>query len=320
LEEFSQCISSNFFKQVPKLKRSKNKLIFLIGIIPRSGTNFLFNSLTVHPTCNPAAVPGEDHLFRNSDLLVEYIEKTSECWRSKWEGMDKKVYKDKLNNVLGNALVNLLVPESTKGITFLTKTPLTEGLKKIFKLIPESKIIVLLRDGKDAVESGVQSKFWSYEEGMELWNKNALEILDFQKSYQEKVEYFHLIKYEDLVLNPKSCLEKLLNFCSLDSSLYDWKQIKAQPVFGSSQNKNSKGLVDWQPKPADDNFNPLSRSKHWSKELLNQYYSICSESAIQLGYASREEVEKQLLPKPSFFNWKKLIKRALFSNKALNRG
>jgi hypothetical protein len=47
--------------------------IFIHGVLPRSGTNFLWHLLLLHPDCAPAVLPVYEDLFlEHSDHLVAF--------------------------------------------------------------------------------------------------------------------------------------------------------------------------------------------------------------------------------------------------------
>lgn len=55
--------------------------IFIHGILPRSGTNFLWDLLRLHPDCAPARVPvDEDWFLAHSDHLVHFVDDVGAAW------------------------------------------------------------------------------------------------------------------------------------------------------------------------------------------------------------------------------------------------
>ena len=55
------------------LHRHRPSPIFILGISQRSGTNFLFDLLCLHPDCGAPSIKWEDFLVDKSDLLVRYV-------------------------------------------------------------------------------------------------------------------------------------------------------------------------------------------------------------------------------------------------------
>src|SRR5271157_117596 len=58
--------------------------IFIAGILPRSGTNFLYQLLSLHPDCQVARVIWEDFLLAHADLIVRYAETVQQHWGRTW--------------------------------------------------------------------------------------------------------------------------------------------------------------------------------------------------------------------------------------------
>ena len=57
--------------------------IFILGIMQRSGTNFLKDVVDLHPDC---AFPGpplvEDYLAQNADWLINYAKSVAKDWNA----------------------------------------------------------------------------------------------------------------------------------------------------------------------------------------------------------------------------------------------
>ena len=60
--------------------KSGLQLIFILGIMHRSGTNFLNSLLLRHEAVDYAGITWEDFLLEHAELLEIYAEKTSKHW------------------------------------------------------------------------------------------------------------------------------------------------------------------------------------------------------------------------------------------------
>ena len=152
------------------------KPLFLLGIAPRSGTNFLRNLLLFHPQIACSRVVGEDFLLRSSDLLIEYISKTTSYWSDFWDWsiVSQEEQHQRLLNTVGSSLTQYLAPEEKGEFKyFLTTTPYTNGIENLSKIFPDATVIVVTRKGDDVVESGNKSGFWDHEKGMRFWVESA---------------------------------------------------------------------------------------------------------------------------------------------------
>src|SRR5688572_5702764 len=59
--------------------------VFILGIRPRSGTNFLWDLLRLHPDLSaPRAPVNEDFLVKHSDHLARYAADVRKHWK-KWD-------------------------------------------------------------------------------------------------------------------------------------------------------------------------------------------------------------------------------------------
>ena len=63
--------------------------IFIHGLLPRSGTNFLCDLLLLHPDCAPAIEPVHEDLFlEHSDHLVAFARSVRAAWDPRWGDFD----------------------------------------------------------------------------------------------------------------------------------------------------------------------------------------------------------------------------------------
>jgi hypothetical protein len=59
--------------------------IFIHGILPRSGTNYLWDLLLLHPDASPPVVPVREDLFLNhSDHLIAFTSAVQSSWDPAW--------------------------------------------------------------------------------------------------------------------------------------------------------------------------------------------------------------------------------------------
>ena len=62
-------------------KRTGVGAIFVLGVMPRSGTNYLYDFLALHPDCAPARAPiWEDFFLQHADLLMAYTATVRRRW------------------------------------------------------------------------------------------------------------------------------------------------------------------------------------------------------------------------------------------------
>jgi Sulfotransferase family len=136
--------------------RDGHNLVFLVGC-PRSGTTWLQRLLAAHPKIKTG---------QESDLFTMYIGPQLRAWRQNLDpsensrgGLGLACYHkearfiDILRQYL-DALLEPMLSELAADELFLEKTPSHAlFLGEIFELLPESRIIHMLRDPRDVVSS-----------------------------------------------------------------------------------------------------------------------------------------------------------------------
>jgi hypothetical protein len=183
----------------------------------------------------------------------------------------------------------LLKEEIPQDKRLLTKTPVAYNVDKFFDLFPEAKLLILIRDGRDAVESAVRT--WpnrSYKYWMKLWAEGARSILDFVQGEGGALQgkSWQLVKYEDLLERPKATITELLRLLRIDPVSFDWSRVERLPVHGSSQYPDEAGTVTGRKLEKSEDFNPLGRWDHWGWRRKRLFKKIAGEELIGLGYAS----------------------------------
>jgi hypothetical protein len=283
-----------------------------MGVDQRSGTNFLFNLLAQHPSCHGNGPIWEDHVIQYSGILQHYVEALYGHWNPSWEVKKKLGGPKLLFNYLGSAVEEFLKlqlnenttqsilssnssPECEMSKILLTKTPNVEGVDKFFDLFPNALLILLVRDGRAVVESGVKSFDWDYEEASKRWCNRAQAILDFKDRNEGSNQNFMVIKYEDLVLNQKDSLSEIFDFLGLDSNSYKYEKAESLGVIGSSECRKEEGSVHWKEMEKSDDFDPLARFSNWSIGKHARFNWIAGEQMKRLGYElSHVEDRKRL--------------------------
>ncbi|MEX0772386.1 MAG: sulfotransferase [Balneolales bacterium] len=83
-------------------------------------------------------------------------------------------------------------------------------IDRIFHIVPHTKIIIVVRDGRDVVAS-LKKRFGSTGFAIDRW---VLDNKPVSKWQHDKRIY--MVKYEDLVINPKTTLKNVCNFLGMD--------------------------------------------------------------------------------------------------------
>jgi protein-tyrosine sulfotransferase len=293
-------------------------LIFMHGIMERSGTNFFANLLALHPDCMSAPIIMEDYLLYYADLLVKYAKHVYQHYgRHDWEVEGKLGSEDILCKCLGDALISFLRSQfsiqdssrnegashdstrlssqiSTKRL--ITKTPSVVNLEYFFKLFPCSPLLILVRDGRAVVESGVRSSLWKHEPGMRNWAKAARVIEQFEERYRTSEHKYLIVRYEDLCDHLEDEVRKVFDFLELDPSAYDFEKAGNLPVFGSSVFRGgSKDRVHWNPVVRTAEFKPLLRWAHWNRPKHERFNWVAGKYLTEFGYDKFEYTDRKFL-------------------------
>ena len=273
--------------------------IFILGILQRSGTNFLYNLLLLHPACGDPAPVWEDFLCHHADLLSIYVDRVSRGW--KMDGVDTSNLKWEVYEHIGNGIVDFL-QSRTGGKRLVAKTPSVQNLDCFFKLFPKAKLIIVVRDGRALVESGRRSFGWNYEIAMRRWAEAATVIRAFQEQIKDFSSQYILVRYEDLYRDVENEVKRILAFLDLDSSLYDFEAARNLPIIGTSELKQwGEKSLHWDPVQKKEGFDPLHRSDKWKRALNERFNHIAADQPAHFGYEKKSFSSQTMFWK--IWNW-----------------
>ena len=128
--------------------------IFIHGILPRSGTNFLWDLLRLHPDCARAREPVHEDLFlEHSDRLVHFVHDVCAAWDPMWGSFAD--FPEQLSAHLGDGLLSFLRVDAHRRL--VTKSPSVARLHQFFAFFPSARLLILVRDGRSVVHSATRS-------------------------------------------------------------------------------------------------------------------------------------------------------------------
>jgi hypothetical protein len=120
------------------------------------------------------------------------------------------------------------------------KTPENIYLIKYFiKAFPESKIIHIVRDARDVIDSLIK-RGHSLESAADVWLSSIASIQPFVNN-----KNVYEVKYENLVLNPKDEIKKIFNFLNIE---YEDEVLKPK----LATNRDNNYFNSWTYKPTDE--------------------------------------------------------------------
>lgn len=265
----------------------KVTVCFILGIMPRSGTNFLENQLRLHPNCKAPGPVWEDFLISELKQLKKFTRNVQRRWDSYWFRNSEIDYSENLNKHLGQSLSNFLVDQlnhdenNSESIVLLTKTPTVKGLEYFELFLGHSKLLIIIRDPRSLIQSGQKSFNWNFEKAVLDWKLNAKKIIKYIKS-NDNVN--NIIKYEDLIVDQNKTIHKALALLNLEVDAFPIQDLNELPVSGSSELKEEKGEIHWQATKKSDDFKPENRFKDMSLFKQKFIYHFTKKEIKQLGY------------------------------------
>jgi hypothetical protein len=269
--------------------------VFILGIMPRSGTNYLFNLLKIHPDCISTEVVWEDYALAHADQLARYSNAVTAHWDPAWGIREETA--NAFDAALGRGISEFLSSGDVHQQT-LVKTPSVQNLDLFFRFFPDSPLLILVRDGRSVIESGVRSFGWRRESALHWLAREARTIVEFIDRYPPETHRYRLVRYEDLWQQPVEEMNQVLWFLGLDTERYDFGQARELPVRGSSEMlKNEEGDLHWDPLEKTESFDPLSRYGDWTDFMTYRFEQIAGSAMTSLGY-------KTACHRPAHFSWK----------------
>ena len=271
--------------------------IFIQGILQRSGTNYLNNLLLLHPDVKSPGLVWEDFFLAHADLLAEYRESVQRRWPPQWAvAADSELGPKALLQYIGKGLIDFMQAQYRNGldkeaspaavttpVTLVTATPSVRNLHLFFDLFPNAAPIIIVRDGRAVVESGVRSFGWNYDEAMRMWANGARRIQDFCENPEHKGRFL-LVRYEDIYTHTRDMLGNILDFLQLDRSRYDFTAAENMGIMGSSELMGTEGRVHWKSVDKSADFNPLARASQWGPALNSRFAWIADKEMAALRY------------------------------------
>lgn len=259
--------------------------LIIHGVMPRSGTVYTGEVLRLHPHL---------HAYPNDLWEVPFLELTGDIQRVQRrffaaykQNTDKMGSHDFLP-LFGASLIAYLHSFVPAGKRLLLKVPDVQFLDRFFAVFPGENLLLLMRDGRDVVNSTIKS--WpgrKFAEVCTLWDKSARAMLHFEKHHAGEPGRVMSAKYEDVVGDPEGFALRTCDAFGLDRSVFPFEKIRELPVRGSSKVVAQKaGQSSWNPVEKPHNFNPVGRWKDWTPAQKRTFKRIAGQTLIDAGYCA----------------------------------
>jgi len=255
--------------------------IFVHGVLPRCGSNFVANTLALHPSIS--AFPRQIY-----ELPLLAMATASISWYHEFLSRFPRNAKvlDPYESLvwLANGMIRALQAEAGSR-TILLKCPNMHNIDLFDCIFPEDMLVLVVRDGRDIVESSTRSfsghLFAKNRRQLTIEWKQATDAALRVKAEREQRTL--LWRYEDLVAGGEELLREDLPLLGLDPDEFPYDALSQLPVFGSSTN-DAAGQVDWRPAERHENFRPVGRWQHWSKRQLEAFERRAGSTMKTMGY------------------------------------
>lgn len=297
--------------------------IFLHAVMPRSGSVHTGNLIGLHPDVHSYArdiwelpfLAASPHLTAFQSAFFETYSKN-----------DHKLGRNDFLTLFGAATMRYLLADVSADKTLLMKDPRIDQLELFPIAFPNEYLVLLVRDGRDVVNSTMKS--WpdhSFEAVCQTWNSKAQRALDLLQKFggsttknlsenpvgpapspqptckgrgsysdfridsrSESPNRFLMLRFEDIVQNPGREMQKLCQSFVLPPDRFPLDAIGGLPVQGSSEYQPA-GVVDWQHREAKPGFNPIARWRNWNSSRKTCFKRIAGQALIDLGYANNND-------------------------------
>lgn len=256
--------------------------IIIHGIMPRAGTVFAGELLRLHP--DVVAYPRGFWEFpllqqaqRLSSLQEEFL------W-SYEQNMDKIGERDFLP-LVGAAVIAHLYAEIQPGKRMLLKVPSVQYLQQFYDVFPHEQLLVLVRDGRDVVQSTVRT--WPqlrFSMVAKRYDRAAKMVKVCDEAFRQRESGYWQANFEDAVADPEAFARAACERFGLNVDRFPFEQVKTLKVRGSSQ-ISDEGRVSWDPKPKSKEFNPVGHWRSWPEQRKWLFKHLAGNSLIELGYA-----------------------------------
>jgi protein-tyrosine sulfotransferase len=267
-----------------KLARGVDRgpVIFIHGIMPRSGTVYVGELLRRHPDLH--AYPHQLWEFPALQLAGEIPDLQKKFF------LGYKLNKNKLGEndflpLFGASLIAYLHESTPPHQRVLVKMPSVQYLDRFFSMFPHENLLILLRDGRDLVHSTLRT--WPHLNFVQVclrWNRSARMVLStLAQLNSSKRKGFWLAKYENVLSEPENFIKQACRSLCLDENRYPFELIQEIRVIGSSKLEN-RDKVTWRHLKKPKDFKPVEYWRKWPTTRKLIYKVIAGKSTIELGY------------------------------------
>ena len=261
--------------------RDRGPAILIHGVMPRSGTVYVGELLRLHPVLY--AFPNQVWEFPFLKYAPQVFAMQREfLWA--YEQNKGKIGDQDFLPLFGSSVIAYLHAATPQGQRMLLKVPSVEHLDRFYHAFPHEHLFMLIRDGRDVVQSTLNT--WPqlrFSMVCLRWRHAAQMTLSCHQRYNGREGYW-LGRFEDAIREPEVFVRNACQYFGVDANQYPFERIGQIPVHGSSAIKKD-GKVTWMPVAQRVGFNPLGRWQKWSRLKKALFKLIAGQQLVALGYA-----------------------------------
>ena len=260
--------------------------IFVNGVLPRCGTNYIANALALHPAI--AAFPRRLYEFPLLELGPGARALRHE-WLAHYPENGSLVRDHELFAYLVSSwLADLQADIPDRHLLF--KSPHLRQLSLFRASLPEDRLVICLRDGRDVVASALASfrehsrlTRKSFRQLVHEWRLATEAALAFAADGPHAHPHTIIVRYEDMIADQRGEICRVLAGLGLDVDAYPFAQLEQLPVFGSSAGRPN-GAWSWQRAARDATFNPIGRYADWPDRRKRAFDNLAGDTLRRAGY------------------------------------
>ncbi len=265
--------------------REYGPAVMVHGIMKRTGTVYVGELLRLHP-----ALHAYPHEMWELPLLQIYrdVDHLQGEFLNTYEENQGKLVEGAFPALLGAGMMAYLHSLTPAGKRVLMKEPSVQNLCAFPRMFPNEHLLVLVRDGRDVVESTVRT--WPqirFSFACLRWRRAAELIMYCDQEFAGREGYW-LARFEDAVTDPAGFVREACDHFDLDPACFPYEKISSLQVRGSSALKQ-QGRVSWNPQQPKGEFKPVGRWRNWPAHRRWLFKLIAGQALVRLGYAADNE-------------------------------
>jgi len=164
--------------------------ILIQGVMPRCGSNYIAELIGYHP--NVYSFPNEIYEFPLLNCADDIILMQNRFFQY-YPKNKTRIGEIDFLPLFGSALIAYLYSFVPKDKILLVKSPYVDYLNFFFHLFPYENLVLILRDGRDVVQSTIKTwpDKYAFPDICSTWDRNANMILDCDNHFKNKYRQFY---------------------------------------------------------------------------------------------------------------------------------